>query len=258
MMSLEGKTAVIFGVASDTSIAWSIAEQFANAGAKVILGYQFKFRSRVMQLVKDKSWVSGWYPCDLSKEEEVKKFFDDLDTKVDVLVHAVAYADPSTFRKPIMMASAEEFGNAMNISAFTLLRIARFAMPKLNDGASIMTLSYLGAVRCVPNYRVMGIAKAALEACVRETAAAVGGRGIRVNAISAGPIRTLAASAIAGFDAILDHVEKNAPLRTNISQEDVAGVAVFLAGDASRRVTGQTIYVDSGYSSVAVPLAGEL
>ena len=173
-------------------------------------------------------------------------------------MHAVAYADPSTFRKPIVMATAEEFSDALSISAFTLLRVIRFAMPKLNDGASVMTLSYLGAVRCVPNYRVMGVAKAALEASVREAASAVGGRGIRVNAISAGPIRTLAASAIAGFDAILDHVEQNAPLRTNVTQDDVAGSAVFLASDASRRVTGQTLYVDSGYSSIGVPLAGAL
>jgi enoyl-[acyl-carrier protein] reductase I len=258
MITLEGKTAVIFGVASETSIAWAIAQQFAEAGSKVYLGYQFKFRSRVMQLVKDKPWVAGWFPCDLSDNDEVKNFFDDLDTKVDVLVHAVAYADPSTFRKPIVMATAEEFSDALSISAFTLLRVIRFAMPKLNDGASVMTLSYLGAVRCVPNYRVMGVAKAALEASVREAASAVGGRGIRVNAISAGPIRTLAASAIAGFDAILDHVEQNAPLRTNVTQDDVAGSAVFLASDASRRVTGQTLYVDSGYSSIGVPLAGAL
>ena len=258
MMTLEGKTAVIFGVASETSIAWAIAQQFAEAGGKVFLGYQFKFRSRVMQLVKDKPWVAGWFPCDLSDVDEVKKFFDELDTKVDVLVHAVAYADPSTFRKPIVMATAEEFSDALNVSVFTLLRIIRFSMPKLNDGASIMTLSYLGAVRCVPNYRVMGVAKAALEASVREAASAVGARGIRVNAISAGPIRTLAASAIAGFDAILEHVEQNAPLRTNVTQDDVAGSALFLASDASRRVTGQTLYVDSGYSSIGVPLAGAL
>jgi enoyl-[acyl-carrier protein] reductase I len=255
MISLKGKRVLVFGVASESSIAWSIAQTMAEAGAKIVLGYQFKFRSRVMQLVKDQDWIEAWLPCDLTKEEEVKEFFDQLPGRADVLVHAVAYADPSTFRKPIMMASDTEFGDALTISAYSLLRLVRFAMPKLNDNASIMTLSYLAAVRPVPNYRVMGVAKAALEAVVRESAFAVGPRGIRVNAISAGPIRTLAASAIAGFDGILDFVKANAPLRENVTQKDVAGTSVFLASDLSRRITGQTIYVDSGYSIVGIPPA---
>ncbi|HIA01744.1 MAG TPA: enoyl-ACP reductase [Myxococcales bacterium] len=253
MALLNGKTALIFGVASDTSIAWFIAEKMAAAGAKIILGYQFKFRSRVMQLVKDKPWVAGWYPCDLTKEEEVTGFFQNLDGKADILVHAVAYADASTFRKPTVMCTDKEFGDAMNISAFSLLRLTKCSLPHLNDGASIMTLSYLGAVRTVPSYQIMGIAKAALECVVREIANTVGARGIRCNAISAGPIRTLAAAAIPGFDHILDHVEAASPLRQNITQEDVAGAALFLGSDLSQRITAQTLYVDSGYSSIGVP-----
>ena len=253
MIDLKGKTALVFGVASDTSIAWSIAQSFASAGARVVLGYQFKFRSRILQLVKDVPWVASAKPCDLTKEDEVRAFFDELPMPIDALVHAVAYADPATFRKPIVMTTDAEFAEALNVSAFSLLRLLRFALPKMNDGGSVTTLSYLGAVRTVPSYKVMGIAKAALEAVVREAAAAVGPRGIRVNAISAGPVKTLAAGAIPGFDGILDHVEKSAPLRVNITQEDVAGAALFLASDLSRRITAQTLYVDSGYSAVGVP-----
>ena len=257
MINLHGKTALIFGVASDTSIAWYIAQKLADAGAKIILGYQIKFRSRVMQLVKDKPWVAAWEPCDLTKEEEVQDFFAKMDGKADILVHAVAFADASTFRKPIVMTTDEEFSMALNISAFSLLRLTKCALPKLNDGASIMTLSYLGAVRCVPSYQLMGIAKAALESVTREIANMVGARGIRSNAISAGPIRTLAASAIPGFGHILDHVEGASPLRENITQEDVAGAALFLSSDLSQRITGQTLYVDSGYSAMGVPPLGE-
>ena len=256
MIDLTGKTAVIFGVASESSIAWAIAKQMAAAGARIVLGYQFKFKSRVMQLVRDVDWIDAWKPCDLTREDEVRAFFTELPGKAQILVHAVAYADPSTFRKPVVMASAEEFDSAINVSAFSLLRLVRYALPTLEDGASIMTLSYLGAVRVVPSYQVMGIAKAALEAVTREIAAAVGPRGIRANAISAGPIRTLAASAIPGFDHILDHVESAAPLRKNITQDDVAGAALFLASDLSRRVTAQTLYVDSGYSAMGVPPLG--
>ena len=255
MMSLEGKRALIFGVASESSLAWYIARALAEAGAQVVLGYQFKFKSRVMQLVKGVPWVEGFYPCDVTKEDEVKSFFADVPGKVDILVHAIAYADAATFRKPVMMCTEDEFAGALNISAFSLLRVVRYALPKLNDGASILTLSYLGAVRPVPSYQVMGIAKAALEAVTREIAVSVGPRGIRANAISAGPVKTLAASAIPGFDHILDHVAQSAPLRQNITQEDVAGAALWLASDASRRVTGQTLYVDSGYSIVGVPPA---
>ena len=253
MFDLKGRTALVFGVASDTSIAWYIAKALADAGANIVLGYQFKFRSRVMQLVKDAPWVTAYHPCDVTDEDQVKEFFGKLDTNADILVHAIAYADAATFRKPVVMASAGEFSQALDISAFSLMRLTRYAMPKLNDGASIMTLSYLGAVKVVPSYQIMGIAKAALEAVTREIAASVGPRGIRANAISAGPIKTLAASGIPGFAHILNHVEATAPLRENITQEDVAGCAVFLASDASRRMTGQTLYVDSGYSMMGVP-----
>ena len=256
MGMLDGKTALIFGVASETSIAWYIAKALAAEGAKVVLGYQFKFRSRVMQLTNGVSWISGIHPCDVMDEEQVRTFFTDLPGKADILVHAIAYADAATFRKPIMMATEQEFSEALGVSAFSLLRLTRYALPKLNDGASIMTLSYLGAVRCVPHYQVMGIAKAALESVTREIAAAVGPRGIRANAISAGPVKTLAASGIPGFDHILAEVERTAPLRENITQEDVAGTALFLASPMSRRLTGQTLYVDAGYSMMGIPPLG--
>ncbi len=253
MIDLKGKTVAIFGVASDTSIAWAVAQRLAAAGADIVLGYQFRFRSRIMQLAPQLPAIKAFHPCDVTKEEEVKEFFDTIDGGVDILVHSIAWADAATFRKPVIFATPEEFSGALEISAYSLLRLAHYALPKMSSGGSIMTLSYLGAVRVVPSYHIMGIAKAALEACVREASINMGSKKIRVNAISAGPIKTLAAGAIPGFDDMLAFVEQTAPLRENISQDDVADAALFLASDLSKRITGQTLYVDSGYNIVGVP-----
>jgi enoyl-[acyl-carrier protein] reductase I len=253
MIDLKGKTVAVFGVASDTSIAWAITKMLAEAGADIILGYQFRFKSRVMGLVKDNPQIKGFYPCDVTKEEEVKAFFNEVDGNIDVMIHAIAWAEAATFKKPVVLCTAQEFSSALEISAYSLLRLSHYAMPKMNPYGSIMTLSYLGAERVVPHYHVMGIAKATLESCVREAAVNMAAKKVRVNAISAGPIPTLAAGGIPGFQHMLKFTERTAPLKENITQEDVAGTALWLASKYSKRVTGQTIYVDSGYNIVGVP-----
>ena len=253
MINLIGKHALIFGVASEESIAWAIAKQLSNAGATISLGYQQRFKSRVMQLVrKGDIPVEYWERCDVTNPDEVRSFFEGYPGKVDILVHSIAYANPETFSQKISEVSQEHFSEALLTSAFSLLPLVHAARSKMPVGASVMTLSYLGGQRVVANYKLMGVAKAALEASVRELASDVGPDGIRVNAISAGPIKTLAASQIAGFDKMLAVYEQVAPLRTSITQGDVANLATFLASELSRNISGQTLFVDAGYSSLAM------
>lgn len=253
MINLQGKRALVFGVASEDSIAWAIAQKLAQAGATVTLGYQKRFLSRLMQLVKDKPWIESWVECDVTVEEDVKKFFATVKGRYDVLVHAIAFAPAPALQKPIIFTTAEDFATALNVSAYSLVRLTHYSMAVLNKGSSILTLTYLGGERVVPGYRVMGTAKAALENLVRELAAVVGPAGHRVNAISAGPIKTLAASGVPGFDQILDWMAHSAPLKRNVTQEDVAKAALFLLSDLASGVTGEILYVDAGYHAVGVP-----
>jgi enoyl-[acyl-carrier protein] reductase I len=253
MIDLHGKRALVFGVASEDSIAWAIAQKLAKAGAKVTLGYQKRFLSRVMQLVKDKPWIESWVECDVTNEEDVKKFFATVTGRYDMVVHAIAFAPATALQKPIIFTTSDDFATALNVSAYSLVRLTHYAMPVLNKGSSILTLTYLGGERIVPGYRVMGTAKAALENLVRELAAVVGSAGHRVNAISAGPIRTLAASGVPGFDLILDYMAHAAPLKRNVTQDDVANAAVFLLSDLSAGVTAEILHVDAGYHAVGVP-----
>jgi enoyl-[acyl-carrier protein] reductase I len=253
MISLQGKRALVFGVASEDSIAWAICQRLAEHGAKITLGYQKRFLSRLMQLVKDKPWIDGWYECDVTVEEDVKKFFSQVQGKYDMVVHAIAFAPATALSRPIIFTSAEDFATALNVSAYSLVRLTHYAMPVLNKGSSVLTLTYLGSERVVPGYRVMGTAKAALESLVRELAMAIGSAGHRVNAISAGPIKTLAASGVPGFENILNWMEKNAPLRRNVTQDDVARAASFLLSDYASGVTGQILYVDAGYNIAGAP-----
>ncbi|MHB8586541.1 MAG: enoyl-ACP reductase FabI [Thermoplasmatota archaeon] len=254
MHDLQGKRYLVFGVAADTSIAWAICQALADRGALVTLGYQKRFLSRVQALVKDAKFVEAWKECDLSSEESTKTFFGSLSGRYDGVVHAVAFAPAEALAKPIIETTQEDFSTALVISSYSLARVARLAQPHMSHGGSIITLTYLGAERVVPGYRVMGTAKAALESLVRELAASLGpAYGTRVNAISAGPIRTLAASGVPGFDLILGWMESNAPLRRNVTQADVAKAATFLLGPDSSGITGQVLYVDAGYSAVGAP-----
>lgn len=258
MLQLEGKTALVFGVASEDSIAWAICNRLAEAGCKLILGYQKRFMSRVFQLKDKLDAIEAFYPIDVAEEETTAEFFHEWQkespgAKADVMIHAIGFAPRECFDRHMIFVEDAPINLAMTISAHSLQRVMRHALPHLAPNSSTITLTYAASTRYVPNYGIMSIAKAALEAWVRELAMRVGEEGHRVNAISSGPIRTLAAGGIPGFGDILDHVERNAPLRRNVNQDDVAGCAVWLSSSLGSGVTGQIIHVDAGYSSTMVP-----
>lgn len=256
--SLAGKRAVVFGVASEDSIAWAIAQELASHGATVTMGYQKRFLSRIMGLFKDKPWIDGQFECDASIEESVAGFFQQAAAKnpqpYDMMVHCIAFAPASALGDEVVRTTEADFNTALDISAYSLVRLTRHAMPHMAQHGSIVCLTYLGADRFVPGYRVMSTAKAALQQLTRELSFTCGrDKGVRVNAISAGPIRTLAASGVLGFSTILDWMKHSAPLGRNVSQQDVAKAALFLLSDLGSGVTGQTLYVDAGYSIMGVP-----
>lgn len=248
---LKGKRAAVLGVANEDSIAWHIALGLKQAGAAIYLGYQQRFKSRVMQLLKNAPITpDGISRCDVREPGEVEQFFQMVGEPLDILVHSIAFAPMESFGKPIHELEPEEFSLSLEISAYSLLKLARCALPYLSPSASLIAMTYLGAQRIIPGYRVMGVAKAALESVVRELAAEIGPRGVRVNAISSGPVRTLAAQAVPDFDLMLKRYAEIAPLRTTVEGKDVADLAVFLGSDLSRKITGQVLFVDAGFSIV--------
>ncbi len=258
MLKLQGKTAFVFGVASEDSIAWAICQQLAAAGVTLYLGYQKRFMSRIFQLKDKLPQIGGFYPLDVASDATTREFFEAFEKehpgkKADILIHAIGFAPRACFDRPILFVEDSDINTAMTISANSLQRCLKHALPYLNTGSSTVTLTYAASNRFVPNYGIMSIAKAALECWTRELACHLGPEGHRVNAISSGPIRTIAASGVPGFDNILDHVEANSPLRRNVNQEDVAGATLWLASPLSSGVTGQCIYVDGGYSITMVP-----
>ncbi len=253
MQDLQGKRFIVYGVASDASIAWAIARELGDRGAHVTLAYQKRFMSRVLGLVKDQKWIEQYEACDAASEESVIEFHGKLTGKYDGIVHAVAFAPAEALGRPILETTEEDFNTAMVVSAYSLVRLVRHGLPKFAPDASVVCLTYLGAERVVPGYRIMGTAKAALDSLTRELAASIGPMGHRVNAISAGPIKTLAASGVPGFDSILDWMANSTPLRRNVSQNDVGKAAGFLLSSDSGAITGQVIYVDCGYVSVGAP-----
>ncbi len=258
MLELEGKTALVFGVASEESIAWAICEKLAASGCNLILGFQKRFMSRVYQLKERLDAIQAFYPIDVAAEDTTAEFFEEWQkenpgAKADVIIHAIGFAPRECFDRPVLFVENEPVNLAMTISAHSLQRVMRHALPHLTSASSTITLTYAASTRWVPNYGIMSIAKAALESWTRELANQLGPDGHRINAISSGPIATLAAGGIPGFDDILSHVERNAPLRRNVTQDDVAGCAVWLSSPLSSGVTGQVIHVDAGYSSIMVP-----
>ena len=258
MLKLQGKTAFVFGVASEDSIAWAICQQLAAAGVTLYLGYQKRFMSRIFQLKDKLPQIGGFYPLDVAEDATTREFFEAFEKehpgkKADILIHAIGFAPRACFDRPILFVENSDINTAMTISANSLQRCLKHALPYLNPGSSTITLTYAASNRFVPNYGIMSMAKAALECWTRELACHLGPEGHRINAISSGPIRTIAASGVPGFDNILDHVEANSPLRRNVSQEDVAGATLWLASSLSSGVTGQCIYVDGGYSITMVP-----
>jgi len=254
---LDGRNALIFGVANDHSIAWGIARALHDEGATVgFSSVESLIEKRVRPLATSigSTFVE---PCDVQDDEQIRAVFgkwrDQHDT-LDILVHALAFAKREDLDGSFVDTSREGFALALDVSAYSLVALAREARPLLRPGSSIMTLTYYGAEKVVANYNVMGVAKAALEASVRYLAADLGPSGIRVNAISAGPVRTLAAAGISGFKRMYGSFADVAPLRANITPEDVGRSAVYLASDLSSAVTGEVLYVDGGFNVVGVPL----
>jgi enoyl-[acyl-carrier protein] reductase I len=252
---MEGKTALVVGVWNKWSIAYAIAEAFAREGAKLLLTYQ---NDRAKPQVEDlgrELGTSAYFPCEVREQGDIDKLAEALQSgghKLDVLVHSIATAHPGDLGKPFVQTSREGFALALDVSAYSLVALSKALSPLMSDGGSIMTLSYLGSTRVVTNYNVMGVAKAALEAEVRYLASELGPQKIRVNAISAGPIKTISARGIKDFSKVLDVVSQHAPLRRNTEPAEVADTAVFLASDLGRGVTGNVIYVDAGFHIMAM------
>jgi len=255
-ISFEGKTGVIFGVANKRSIAWSCAKALSNAGMRLALTYMGERMEKTVAGLAEELPGSIVLPCDVTQPETIDAVFEQLREEfghLDAVVHAIAYAKREELEGNFFETSKEGYMLAHEVSAYSLTAIARRALPLMEgrDGA-IVTLSYIGGERVVANYNVMGIAKAALEASVRYLAHDLGPRGIRVNAISAGPIRTLSASGVAGFSKILDHIAEHAPLRRNVTADEVGDTCLFLCSPLSRGITGGTVYVDCGYNIMGV------
>jgi enoyl-[acyl-carrier protein] reductase I len=251
MVSLEGKTAVVFGVANKRSIAWGITQRLHAAGAKLAVTYQNeRLRQESEELIASLPGAAA-FQCDVTQDHEVEALFSSLKArygKLHVLVHSIAYAPAEELRGDFLNTSREGFRIAHDVSVYSLIALARAAAPLMTEGGSIMTMSYYGAEKVVPHYNIMGVAKAALEATVRYLAYDMGKYNVRVNAISAGPIKTLSARGISGLgDMLSAHAEK-APLARNVEVDEVAGTGLFLASDLSSGITGDTIYVDCGYN----------
>jgi len=253
MLDLTGKKALVTGIANNRSIAWGIAQQLHAAGAKLAITYlpddKGKMEKKVGSLVEPLN-PELFLPCNVQDDAQVTATFEAVKEKwetLDILIHCLAFANRDDLMGDFSDVSRQGFQTALDISAYSLVSLARGAKPLMSNGGSIVTLTYLGGVRVVPNYNTMGIAKAALEMNVRYLSAEMGPEQIRVNGISAGPIRTLASSAVGGILDMIHHVEEVAPLRRTVTQQEVGNTAAFLCSDLSSGITGQILYVDSGY-----------
>jgi enoyl-[acyl-carrier protein] reductase I len=249
-MLLEGKKGLIIGVANKHSIAWAIAQSAGREGAKLTFNYQNdRLRENVEELVRTMSGAKA-FPCDVSDDGQIESLMKQVEGELgqlDFLVHSVAFAPREELTGEFLNTSRKGFAAALDVSAYSLVAVSRAAAPLMREGGSIVTLTYLGAERVVPHYNVMGVAKAALEATVRYLAHDLGPKNIRVNAISAGPIRTLAARGVAGISKMVDHHKETAPLRRATEQSEVGDTALFLISPLGRGITGEVIYVDGGY-----------
>jgi enoyl-[acyl-carrier protein] reductase I len=256
---LEGKKGLILNIANDRSIAWHIAVNAIKHGAKCGFGFLpiEKMERRVRKAMEEGGFAGEWlYPCDVSKDEEIERFMAAAKEQfgtIDFLVHSLAFADRSYLQIGNFITTPRDvFRNALDISAYSLLGLARAAAPLMTNGGSIVAMTYLGSEKVVPGYNVMGVAKAALESTARYLAFELGEKKIRVNTISAGPVRTLSAMAVGGIDAMFDHVEKKAPMKRNIDGDEVGRTAVYLLSDLSSGVTGENVYVDCGFNVVGL------
>ncbi|MCS7187571.1 MAG: enoyl-ACP reductase [Armatimonadota bacterium] len=248
---LQGKRGIVFGVANEYSIAWAIAKAAHEHGAQLAITYQNeRFEETVKKLAANLN-ESLVLQCDVSEDEQIVKVYDEIARqwgKLDFVVHSIAYAPRSALEGKLLDTRRDDFLLAHDISVYSFIAVTRHAVPLMTDGGSVLTLSYLGSERAVPGYNVMGVCKAGLEACVRYLAAELGERNIRVNALSPGPIKTLAARGISGFSRMLEIVKERAPLKRSTMQEEVGKMAVVLLSDYASAITGEVIYVDCGYN----------
>ena len=253
MLNLTGKNALVTGIANNKSIAWGIAQQLHKAGANLGITYLPDEKGRMEKKVADlvePLQPSLFLPLNVQDDDQIQATFDaarDQWSQLDILIHCLAFANKDDLSGDFSKTSRAGFNMALDISAYSLIKLAGVAKPLMTNGGSIVTMTYFGGVKVIPNYNVMGIAKAALEMNVRYLASEMGAQNIRVNAISAGPIRTLASSAVGGILDMIHHVEAVAPLGRTVTQIEVGNTAAFLCSDLSSGITGQTIYVDAGY-----------
>lgn len=252
MTDFAGKHGLIVGIANKRSISWAIAQAVARRGARLALTYQGRFEDHVHDLSQGLEQPPLILPCDVSSDADIAAVFEKVDQEfggLDFLVHGAAFAPREELEAPFVNTSRDGFRVTMDISAYSLIALTRGALPlfEKRGGGSVLTLSYLGSERVFPNYNVMGVAKAALEATVRYLAADIGPKNIRVNAVSAGPIKTLAAAGIKGFSNILHVYLDRAPLRRNVETAEVAEASAFLLSDAGRGITGEVLMVDAGF-----------
>lgn len=248
---MDGKRGVIFGVANDKSIAWGIAQQLHEAGAEIAFTYLNEALEKRVRPLAESLGSTLILPCNVAFDGEIEAVFKDLGKEwgtIDFVVHAVAFANRDDLKNPFSQTSREGFALALDISAYSLVAMTRCAIPLMPTGGSIITLSYLGAMMAVPGYNVMGVAKAALESAVRYLAAELGEKNIRVNAVSAGPIKTLAASGVGNFKEKLHIMEERSPLRRTVNQDEVGKASLYLLSDLSSGVTGEIHYVDGGFN----------
>jgi enoyl-[acyl-carrier protein] reductase I len=248
---LAGKIGLVFGVANKRSIAWAIAKAWAAAGARLIFNYQGeRLKDNVEELVGEFGEKVPLFPCDVSSDDEIRAFFEKVRSetdRIDLMLHSLAFAPREALEGDFVSTTREAFRVSQDISAYSLVALAREAAPLMTDGGSIVAMTYYGSEKVVPHYNVMGVAKASLEASARYLAYDLGPKKIRVNCISAGPVQTLAARGISGFSAMLKHYQERAPLKRSCDPTELGATGVFLASDSAAAITGQTIFVDGGY-----------
>ena len=248
---LSGKTGIIFGVANKHSIAWAIAQAWAEAGATLIFNYQGeRLKRNVEKLLEELGGSTFLYPCDVTDDAQVDEFFANVKEKtdtIDLMLHSIAFAPKESLEGDFLSTTREAFLTSHEISAYSLVALTQRVAPMMKNGGSIIAMTYYGSVKVMQNYNVMGVAKAALEASTRYLASDLGKQNIRVNCISAGPVQTLAARGISGFRSMITHYEEHAPLRRSCTTEEIGKTALFLASGGSSGITGQIIYVDGGY-----------
>jgi len=258
MIDLKGQVAIVFGLANKRSIAYAVAQKLAEAGATLVLSYQSeRLKAESEELLRELGQAESGraFQCDVSRDEEIDQLFANVAAvfpKLDILIHSVAFAPADAIKNDFLLTSREDFRIAHDVSVYSLIAVTRRAAPLMSEGGAVLTLTYYGSEKVFPNYNVMGVAKAALEATMRYLAASLGPKKIRVNAVSAGPIKTLAARGIGDFTQILTAVTERAPLHRNVEQAEVGNTALFLCSPLASGITGEVTFVDCGFNITGI------